>query len=307
MVIYDEYGEVRGQDSLLLCTGLSLKEIGAILNSKKPVEKALEEKGKKYLDRYQTWKKYKELTYSEQLKEPVLPLVAAFPCIGKTTMSREIATAFGIGDVMGGDAFRASLREFISQEKEPAFFVSMYETWKIFGEKTEENMIKGFDAQAKIANQAMERLVADRGIRDGETMVFEYLHFLPSQYHEGTLKHPSFIPIVLTLKDKELWKERMKSRIKSTHLKGGAQRLLEAIDVYELFQKNLEKEAEKFGIPIVATDDWEKAVDECIRIVIERVKKLNAIAGKEIGKTEMQKKYEEERHKAKGKKEEMHK
>ena len=79
MVIYDEYGEVRGQDSLLLCTGLSLKEIGAILNSKKPVEKALEEKGKKYLDRYQTWKKYKELTYSEQLKEPVLPLVAAFP------------------------------------------------------------------------------------------------------------------------------------------------------------------------------------------------------------------------------------
>jgi 2-phosphoglycerate kinase len=208
---------------------------------------------------------------------------------------------------MGGDAFRAALREFVSQEKEPAFFVSMYETWKAFGEKTDENMVKGFDAQAKIANQAMERLVADRGIRDGETMVFEYLHFLPSQYHEDTLKHPSFIPIVLTLEDKELWKERMRSRIKNTHLKGGAQRLLDAIDIYELFQRNLEGEAKKFGIPIVATDDWEKAVDECISIIIERVKKLNSLAGKEISKTEMQKKYEEERHKAKGKKEEMHK
>jgi 2-phosphoglycerate kinase len=241
------------------------------------------------------------------LKEPILPLVSAFPCIGKTTMSRELATAFGIGNVMGGDAFRASLREFIDKEKEPAFFVSMYETWKIFGEKTEENMIKGYNAQAKIANQAMERLVADRGIRDGESMVFEYLHFLPSQFQKDTLEHPSFVPIVLKLNDQELWKKRMQSRITSTHLKGGAQRLIEALDVYAFFQKNLEKEAKEFGIPIVATDDWEKAVDECISIVIEKVKALNSLAGKELEKTEMQKKFEEERHKAKGVKEVMHK
>lgn len=301
MTIYDE------KDDLLLCTGLSLKEIGAILNSKKPFEKELEKKGKKYLDRYLTWKKYKELIGEEKLKEPVLPLIAAFPCIGKTTMSREIATAFGLGDVMGGDAFRAALREFISQEKEPAFFVSMYETWKIFGEKTEENMIKGFNAQAKLANQAMERLVADRGIRDGESMVYEYLHFLPSQYHEDTLKHPSFIPIVLSLKSRKIWETRVKNRIKKTHLKGGSQRLLEALDTYAFFQKNLEREAKEFGIPIVETDNWDRAVDECIGIIIEKIKKLNALAGKELEKTEMQKKFEEERHRAKGKKEEMRK
>ncbi|MBN2066851.1 MAG: hypothetical protein JW744_00090 [Candidatus Diapherotrites archaeon] len=295
----------NGKESLVLCTGLSLKEIGEVLNSGKGIEEALKEKGEKYLDRYLTWEKYKELTESEQLKEPVLPLIAAFPCIGKTTMSREIATAFGLGDVMGGDAFRASLREFIDKEKEPAFFVSMYETWKMFGEKTEENMIKGFNAQAKIANQSMERLVADRGIRDGESMVYEYLHFLPSQYQKDTLEHPSFIPIVLTLKDKEIWKERVKSRIKKTHLKGGAQRLLDALDTYAFFQKNMEREAKEYGIPIVATDDWGKAVDECIGIIIKRVKKLNALAGKELEKTTMQKKYEEERLKAKGKKEEM--
>lgn len=294
-------------DSLLLCTGLGLKEIGEVLGSGKPVEEALKEKGEKYLDRYQTWKKYKELTLSEQLKEPVLPLFAAFPCIGKTTMSREIATAFGLGDVMGGDAFRASLREFIDKEKEPAFFVSMYETWKLFGEKNEENMIKGFNAQAKIANQSMERLVADRGIRDGESMVYEYLHFLPSQFKEDTLKHPSFVPIVLTLKDENIWRERVKSRIKKTHLKGGAQRLLDALDVYAFFQKNMEREAKEFGVPIVATDDWDKAVDEIIGIIIERVKKLNSLVGKEVEKTGMQKKYEEERHKAKGVKEEMSK
>jgi 2-phosphoglycerate kinase len=301
MVVFDE------KDSLLLCTGLGLKEIGEVLCSGRQIDEALREKGEKYLDRYLAWKKYRELAKSEQLKEPVLPLLAAFPCIGKTTMAREIATAFGLGDVMGGDAFRAALREFVDKEKEPAFFVSMYETWKIFGEKTEENMIKGFNAQAKIANQAMERLVADRGIRDGESMVFEYLHFLPSQYHKDTLEHPSFIPIVLTLKDEGVWRERIKNRIKSTHLKGGAQRLLDALDVYAFFQKNLEKEAKEFGLPIVETGNWEKAVDECIGIISARVKKLNSLAGKEMEKTELQRKFEEERKKAKGIEEEMEK
>jgi mevalonate-3-phosphate-5-kinase len=295
----------EGNDSLLLCTGLSLKEIGAILNSGKPAEEALKAKGEKYLDRYLTWEKYKKLTESERLKEPVLPLFAAFPCIGKTTMSKEISTAFSIGPVMGGDAFRAALREFIDKEKEPAFFVSVYEAWKMFGEKTDENMIKGFNAQAKIANQAMERLVADRGIRDGESTVYEYLHFLPSQYHKDTLEHPSFIPIVLTLKDEGIWKERVKSRMKKTHLKGGVQRILDILDVYAFFQKNLEREAKEFAIPVVYTDDWDRAVDECISIIIERVKKLNALAGKQLEKTEMQRKYEEERHRAKGVKEEM--
>ena len=297
-MIYNE------KDSLLLVTGLNLKEIGEILKEK-DIQVILKKKGEKYLDRYLTWKKYKELTFSEKLKEPILPLFVAFPCIGKTTISREIATAFGLGDVMGGDAFRAALREFINKEKEPAFFISIYESWKIFGEKTEENLIKGFDAQAKITNQAMERLVVDRGIRDGESMVFEYLHFLPSQYHEDTLRHPSFIAIVLTLKNKNIWKERIKNRVKKTHLKGGTQRLLDAFDIYEFFQKRLEKESREFGIPIVETDNWEKAVDEVISIIIERVKKLNLHAGKVIRKTELEKKYEEERIKAKGEKENM--
>jgi 2-phosphoglycerate kinase len=293
------------EDSLILCTGLGLKEIGEILNSGKSIEEALAEKGEKYLDRYQTWKKYKELTKSGQLKESVLPLIAAFPCIGKTSMARELATAFGLGNVMGGDAFRASLREFIDKEKEPAFFVSMYETWKIFGEENDENRIKGFNAQAKIANQSMERLVADRGIRDGESMVYEYLHFLPSQYAKDTLEHPSFIPIVLTIKDKEQWKKFMYDRISGAHLKGGAQRLVDAIDTYEFFQKNLEREAKEYNIPIVATGNFDEAVDKCIQIVIDRVKILNSLAGKELEKTEMQKKFEDERIKAKGKEEEM--
>lgn len=285
----------QNENSLLLSTGLNLDRISDILTSDKSLESALREEGEKYLERYKVWKRYKELTSEGELSEPVLPLFTSLPCIGKTSMSREVATAFGLGDVMGGDAFRSVLREFVEEEKEPAFFLSIYETWKLFGEKTEENMIKGYKAQAKIANNAMEKLIVDRGIRDGESMVFEYLHFLPSHFHQSTLEYPSFIPIVLSIKDDEAWKERIMSRTSDSHLKGGDKRLLNAFDVYSFYQDILEKEARERDIPIVYTDDYAEAVDQVISIIIDRVKKLNSLAGEEIEKPKMQIKYERER------------
>lgn len=285
----------RGQNSDLLVTGLDLNGLSEVISSDRGIEEALKEKGEKYLHRYKVWKEYKRLTSNRELTQPILPLFTAFPCIGKTSMAREIATAFGLGDVMGGDAYRSVLREFVSEKDNPAFFLSIYETWKLFGEKNEENMEKGYKAQAEIANRAMEKLVVDRGIRDGESMAFEYLHFLPSQFHEGTLNHPSFIPIVLKLDDFETWKKRTGNRNKDAHMKGGAQRLVDALDVYSYYQDILEEEAEEYGIPIVATDNWDQAVDQVISIIIERIEKLNSNAGKEFGKPEIQIKYERER------------
>jgi len=273
-MIYDD------KQSLLLVTGLSLKDIGKILNQKN-IEKKLRKIGKKYLDRYLTFKKYKQLTFEEKLKEPIIPIIAALPCIGKTTMAREVATAFGIGNVIGGDNFRAALREFVSKEKNPEFFTSVYQSWKFFGKENKENILKGFQAQARIINKVMERIITDRGIRDGESMVVEYLQFLPSQYNKEVLKHPSVIPIVLNLNSEEIWRERIKLRVKKTHLKGGTQRLLDALNKYKIMQEYLCSQAKKYKIPIVTTDNWKKSVQEVLDIILKRVKKLNTLKSRE--------------------------
>jgi len=269
-MIYD------GKISLFLATGLSLKQIGQILSSKNK-EEALKKKGKKYLERYFIWKKYKELTYSQQLKESILPIIAGLPCTGKTTLAREVATAFGIGNVMGGDSFRAALREYISKEKYPEFHTSIYKAWEFFGKETKENIVKGFVAQAKIVNQAIERIVADRGIRDGESVVFEYLHFLPSQYNPEILNHPSFIPVVLRLDSEEEQKRRISLRDKITHFKGNSQRFFAALKYYRLMQAYQCQEAKKFNIPVVATDNWQRAADEVLDIIFSRIKELNKL------------------------------
>jgi len=275
-MIYDD------KISLLLATGLDLKEIGNVLARNErddEIEKKLRKIGKKYLDRLSIFKQYKKLTFGEKLKEPIIPIIGSLPGIGKTTMAREIATALGISNVIGGDNFRAVLREFISQESNPEFFTSVYESWKFFGRENKKNILKGFKTQARIINQAMERIVADRGIRDGENMVIEYLHFLPSQYNKETIKHPSVIPIILNLKSAALWKERIKLRVKKTHFKGGFQRLLDVFDKYKIMQEYQCQEAKKFNIPVVATDNWGKSVDEVLDIIFARIRKLNKLKG----------------------------
>lgn len=263
-----------GKTSLFLATGLSLKQIGQILSSKNK-EETLKRKGKKYLERYLIWRKYKKLTYSQRLKEPILPIIAGLPCTGKTTLAREVATVFGIGNVMGGDSFRAALREYISKEKYPEFHASIYKAWQFFGKETEENIIKGFVAQAKIVNQSIEKIAADRGIRDGESVVFEYLHFLPSQYSPEILNHPSLIPVVLRLDSEKEQKRRISLRDKITHFKGNSKRLFDALKHYRLMQEYQCQDARKNNVPVVKTDNWQKALDQILDIIFLRIKMLN--------------------------------
>ncbi len=270
----------RDKASMLLCTGLELEKLSKLIGKDEiSIEKGLKKLGQKYFERYVTFRKYKNLVEDGKLKEPIIPIIAAMPCVGKTTMAREIATAFGIGNVIGGDAFRSALRDFFSKEKNPEFFTSVYDAWKFFGEKNNENIIKGFESQAKIINKAIERMVADRGIRDGESMVFEYLHFLPSQYDKEILKHPSVIPVVLRLDSEKIYKERIGMRDRRTHLKGDSSRLLSALGAYKIMQDFQCKEAKKYGIPVVATDNWEKAVDEVLSIISARMGELITMTG----------------------------
>lgn len=268
--------------SLVLSTGLNLEETSRIISaasSEKDIEGMLAKKGEKYLKRYRLFREYRELTRKGEVKESIIPIITALPCVGKTTIAREIATRLAIGDVMGGDAIRASYRDLIDKEQHPEFFCSIYGAWQYVGDRkeTKENIILGFYKQAEIMNKLMERIVADRGIRDGESMVIEYLHFLPSQYDREVLKHPSVIPIVLMLKSEEIHKKRISERDFVTHLKGNSSRLFDALDKYRMMQEVQIQDAKKMGVPVVATDDYYEALDKVLDIIFERIEKIISI------------------------------
>lgn len=293
-------------ESGLLASGLEWNDLAELLAKKMPeteLLKQLEKKGGKYAKRYGLWKQYRTGVQKGEIKEAIIPVIGAMPCVGKTTLARELSTRLGIGIVMGGDAFRAALREFVDKEKNPAFFTSVYDSYKFFGEKTHENIIKGFDAQAKLLNQAMERIVADRGIRDGESIIAEFLHFLPSQWDPEVIQYPAIIPLVLRLNSEAEHKKRIQIRETTTHLKGKSQRLLEILDIYRLLQEHQAENARQNNVPVIDADNLEKAVDRALEIIFERVARLIELKeAPSIEKVEQLKKEREEaKKKAEGK------
>ncbi len=267
------------KESLLLSTGLGFRKISKIIFDE-PTEAVLEERLKqispKCLDRYVTFRKYKELTRAEKLKEAIVPVIGGLPCTGKTTLSREIGLRLGMGTIISGDTIRESLRELVSEKEHPEFFTSVYDSWKFFGkEPTKETVIAGYRKQAEIISRVLQKIMWRAAIKDGESMVIEYLHFLPELLDKEILGHPSVIPMVLEVPDVELHKKFIRLRT-GFHLKGGWRRLIDNLPQYRIMHDYQVEQAKKFGIPVIRSEDVKRVTEEALDVIMTRVKKLNA-------------------------------
>jgi mevalonate-3-phosphate-5-kinase len=259
---------------MLEYTGFSTdKIVEGICQRSVSLEEIEEKFGKRVKERVETIKTYWEKAERKEVVEPLLIILGGMPGVGKTTTSAKIARTLGIDVVIGGDGFRSVLRALVNKEENPTFFVSVYKAWEVFGEFSEENVIKGFEAQAKILNNAIERLIVDRGIRDGESMTVDFLHFLPSLWYKETLEHPSVMPFLLYVKNEEKWKKFIRNRVKKSHLKGGWERLINALDSYKIMRDYQLRVAREYGIPTIATDEPD-AFEKILDIIVERIKKL---------------------------------
>ena len=265
-------------DSSLLATGLPLKAISKLLansSSEEELQQSLEKLGTKYLTRYLIIKEYRTLAETGLQKLPILPIIAGIPGAGKTTIAKELSTALNIGLVIGGDALRSSLRSIMQKNDDEVLHSSVYDTWKFFGNYNEENLISGYKSQAKIMNFSIQKMIADRGLRDGESMIVEYLHFLPGQFHSDLLTHPSIIPIILQISDKKLLKNRIKLRTKYSHLRNSGERLITEIDKYFQIQDYLCSEATKHKLQIFNVNDFVEGFESILDYVLKRIKSLN--------------------------------
>ena len=254
------------QERALLATGLSLKEAASFIGR----ENELSEKHKR---RYELFLKYIRGIASGEITEPLLLIVGGIPGTGKTTLASELAIRLGIRITLGGDTLREFLRGIADEKSHPVLFSGAYEAWKNFSpEPTRDAVVKGYAEQSRIVNACVARML-DRCERDGESVVLEYLHFLPS-FLEPQLKFKGAIAMALELKSREEHVQRFKTRQRYSHYRSPVERLINNIDKYNAMSEHMVEDARKHHVPIIESGDFNTAIEQALDIVFAKIEKI---------------------------------
>jgi|GEM_PF-1412507 len=206
------------------------------------------------------------------MNHPKIVLIGGIPGVGKTSIAGEIAKALDIDIVLSGDYLREFIRPFGDYAKFSVMSRSVYEAWTSFGEKNRENIISGFLAQSEVMNAGISAIIR-RAVINGEDMVIEQLHFVPSQLGRDLLNQ--IIPIYLYIHDIDIHRDRLKERVNFTHANSPGERLAEQLDTYRFMMDYSLEESRSYGIRIFESSDYRKALKAVLTFVESEVRGIN--------------------------------
>ncbi len=121
-------------------------------------------------------------------------------------------------------------------------------SWKIFGKKNDENIIKGFNGNRNLIMDYIGTLI-DRIPNEKLSIIFEGVHFNPEIISNHS--NVKVIPILLTLQDENIHRERIIEKAQGR--KELEERLLDSIRTSRIIQDFLIKEAQDHNCFIIDT------------------------------------------------------
>jgi len=218
-------------------------------------------------ERYLVWRKV------QQLDRPVILLLGGAAGVGKTSLALEVAHRLGIGRVLSTDSVRQIMRLMLSPDLAPTIHGSSYDAYKLLPTLTPETdpVIEGFRSQTATVSVGV-RASMDRAVSENTSLVFDGVSLVPGLIDldaYGELAHVVFL-VVASLDTKE-YANRFASREKGQSRRG-AHRYVENLDSILKIQDHLLDEAERYGVPIVENDSFDRAVLLIIRHVTEALR-----------------------------------
>ncbi|WP_337860332.1 mevalonate-3-phosphate 5-kinase [Ferroplasma sp.] len=160
---------------------------------------------------------------------PVI-LIGGIPGVGKTSISGYIGREFNINIILSGDYLREFLRPYTQN---PAMKESVYNAYKIYGEKNDKNIIKGYIDQSKFIYSGINTILR-RALTNGEPLILETLYFIPELIDPEI--RSQIIMVYIHISDMSLHGERLKERIKYTHFNSPGERLVNQLPVYSVIE-----------------------------------------------------------------------
>jgi 2-phosphoglycerate kinase len=261
----------------IFSTGLDLKQackISSHSSNSNDIIRNLAKLSPKYESRFKLFLRYHDLVKSGKLTDPIILLIIGGHATGKTSVTAELAFRIGLRNILGADAIRECLRSVVSEKKYPLFFSSVYECWRIkYRKPTKGNIIEAYEEHSECIASAIDRLL-ERCLRDGESIAIESLYLTQKLCGSIAFQNKSVIPIALEIRDPNVHRKRLLLRKSSTHIRRDAERFIPVFNEIRVIHNHLVNLAQKNDIPIISNDDFDKAIDECLEIVFNRVKAL---------------------------------
>ncbi len=206
------------------------------------------------------------------MNHPKIVLIGGIPGVGKTSIAGEIAKALDIDIVLSGDYLREFIRPFGDYAKFSVMSRSVYDAWTSFGERNRENIVSGFLAQSEIMNAGISAIIR-RAVGNGEDMVIEQLHFVPSQLGRDLIN--KILPIYLYIHDIDIHRDRLRERVNFTHANSPGERLADQLDTYRLMMDYSLEESRSYGIRIFESSDYRKTLKDVLTFVESEVRGIN--------------------------------
>lgn len=196
-------------------------------------------------------------------------LIGGVPGVGKTSISGYIAKKLGIDIVLSVDYLREFLRPFASEKELGIINTSVYDAWREFGDKNQENILKGFIEQGNILNKGLNS-VMKRAIKNGEPMIIETLYFIPEQINREI--YDDIIKLYIYISDNNIHTQRLNEREKFTHMNSPGQRLSSQLDVYRVMMDYSISQSNKLGIKVFDNINYLKTRDDILSYLKESIK-----------------------------------
>lgn len=224
--------------------------------------------GPQAAERYLVWRRYQDP------ERPVILLLGGAAGVGKTSLALEVAHRLGIGRVLSSDSVRQIMRIMLSQDLAPSIHGSSYDAYKLMPPEAlgDDPVIEGFRSQAATVSVGI-RASIDRSVSENASLVLDGVSIVPGlidvDAYDGLA---DVIFLVVATLDADVYANRFKVRAEDESRRP-AHRYLENLDAILRIQDHFLEVADRYGVPIVDNDSFDRAVLLIIRHVTETLRK----------------------------------
>jgi 2-phosphoglycerate kinase len=149
--------------------------------------------------------------------------------------------------------------------------------------EVESPVITGFLSQINAMQPALEASIS-RASLESQHLILEGVHVLPTHMSMKDVGDDVIvIPIMLATMDRSRLRKRFKARARISEERKAEKYLNHMDDIWEL--QSLLNEADRVGIPIIASEAIEETISEVLGIISDTITKLFPVeSGKKKGK-----------------------